>query len=147
MAERGVTATPTIIAGTPLLSGTPNTGQIPYTLGGQKVFSKASGVVGPDNLIHSGGGRLDAAFFHDSAIIALSGQAVTFYDGAPVSGGPLTAPVVGVLAPKADTSISGAALRGGELRLFGTTFQSGLVASTRSGQAGFSVSYTPAPTN
>jgi hypothetical protein len=151
MPERLPTTNPTVIAGTPLLSGTPNTGQLLYTQGGAKVYTKLSGVVGPDNLIHVGGGRLDAAFFHDSALIALSGQAVVFYDAsAAVSGGPLTNPVVGVLAPGPQlggTGISGAALRGGIVSPFGFTYQSGLCASTRSGQAGWSASYTPVVSN
>jgi hypothetical protein len=151
MPVRFPTNSPTIIAGTVLESGTPNTGQIPFTLGGSKVYSKASGVVGPDNLIHAGPGRLDAAFFHDTAILALSGQAVVFYDASTaVSGGPLTNTVVGVLAPSdefAATGISGAALRGGQVRQFGFTYLSGLCASTRSGQAGWAASYTPVVSN
>lgn len=147
MPERNPTARPTIIAGTNLVSGTPNTGQLPYTLGGSHVSTVFSGVVGPDINICVGGGRLDMAFFHDSAMLALSGQAVTFYDSAvAVSGGPLAASghkVVGVLAPTADTGISGAALRGGVLRGGGLVFTSGLCYSTRSGQAGFSAAYTP----
>lgn len=154
MPERNPTRNPTIIAGTTFESGTPNTGQIPYTLGGAKTFTVFSGVVGPDILIHAGAGRLDATFFHDSALIALSGQPVVFYDAAvAVSGGPLAASghkVVGVLAPSDElsaTGISGAALRGGQVRNFGFTYTSGLVYTTRSGQAGFSVSYTPVVSN
>jgi len=154
MPERFPTKNPQVICGTPVESGTPNTGQVQFTLGGQKTFSALSGVVGPDILIHAGGGRLDAAFFHDSAILALSGQPIVFYDSAvAVSGGPLATSghkVVGVLAPDrefAATGISGAALRGGNVRSFGFTYYSGLVHTTRSGAAGFSVSYTPVVSN
>jgi hypothetical protein len=73
-----------------------------------------------------------------------------FYDSAvAVSGGPLATSghkVVGVLAPTRElalTGISGAALRGGNVQQFGFVYTSGLCYSTRSGQAGFSVSYTP----
>lgn len=148
MGYRLPTAKPMVVAGTNVESGTPNTAQVLMTMGGQKTVTKLSGVVGPDVLVHVGPGRLDAAFFHDSAIIALSGQPVVFYDASvAVSGGPLTNNVVGVLAPSdefAATGISGAALRGGQVRNFGFTYLSGLCYSTRSGQAGFSASYTPA---
>lgn len=152
MPERAITEKPTIIAGTPLFSGTPNTGQLLYSQGGQKTTSFFSGVVGPDKLLWTGAGRLDAAFFHDSALIALSGQPVVFYDAAAaVSGGPLSGhTVVGVLAPSdemAATGISGAALRGGQVRTFGFPFVNGLVASTRSGQPGFSATFTPVASN
>ena len=39
MPERNPTAKPTIIAGTVLESGTPNTGQVQYTIGGTKTFT------------------------------------------------------------------------------------------------------------
>lgn len=145
--QRFPTAKPTVMVGSTVMSGTPNTGQVLMTQGGTHLVSVASGVVGPDVAAWVGAGRLDSAFFHDSAIIALSGQPVFFYDAATaVSGGPLTNKVVGVLAPGAElggTGISGAALRGGALKTFGTPFYSGLCYSLRSGQAGFSVCFTP----
>jgi hypothetical protein len=154
MPARLPTVNPSIIAGTVFTSGDANTGQIPFTLGGSRVVTKYSGVVGPDVVAYTGGGRLDAAFFHDSAILALSGQAVVFYDASvAVSGGPFAADghkVLGVLAPSDEqsaTGISGAALRGGQVRNFGFTFQSGLAYSTRSGQPGFSASFTPVVSN
>lgn len=150
MPNRNPTAKPTIIAGTVLESGVPNTGQIPYTLGGTKTFTNFSGAVGPDINIHVGAGRLDAAFFVDSALVALSGKAVTFYDSAvAASGGPIAASghkVVGVLSPSDEfsaTGISGAALRGGKIRQFGMPYSSGLCHTTTSGAAGFAVCYTP----
>lgn len=139
-----------VYCGTTVQSGTPNTGQVLTTLGGTQNFTKMSGVVGPDNVVWVGGGRLDAAFFHDSVMQSLSGLAVVFYDSAvAVSGGPLAASghkVVGVLSPaglQAQTAVSGGALRGGVVQQFGFPFFSGLVASTKSGQAGFSANYTP----
>lgn len=151
MPERNPTKNPTIIAGTTLESGVPNTGQVQYTLGGVKTVTVFSGAVGPDILVHAGAGRLDSAFFHDSAIVALSGQPVVFYDAAvAVSGGPLAASghkVVGVLAPGADTGTSGLALRGGKVVNFGFAYNSGLVYTTRSGAAGWSASYTPVVSN
>lgn len=155
MPERAVTQYPAILAGTPLFSGTPNTGQVLTSPGGaSKTYTNYSGTVGPDILIHAGAGRLDSAFFLDSTILALSGQAVTFYDAATaVSGGPLAASnhkVVGVLAPGdgfANTMVSGAALRGGAIRYFGMPYSSGLCATTRSGAAGFSVGYTQVVSN
>lgn len=150
MPERLPTIKPTVNIGSVLTSGDPNTGQMCYTQGGSKTFSKLSGVVGPDVNIWVGGGRLDASFFHDSALLALSGQAVVFYDSAvAVSGGPLSTSghkIVGVLAPtgfQADTSVSGAALRGGIVINHGFPFTSGLCVTTRSGQAGFSATFTP----
>lgn len=150
MPNRAVTRNPTIMAGTVLGSGEPNTGQIPLTLGGSRNHTVFSGTAGGDANIWVGAGRLDAAFFVDSALIALSGQPVVFYDSAvAVSGGPLAASghkVIGVLAPSkefATTGISGAALRGGDVRNFGFVFTSGLCHTGRSGGAGFSVSYTP----
>ena len=118
------------------------------TQGGTRTFTSFSGAVGPDILIWSGAGRLDAGFVTDSTLLALSGQAIVFYDGAAISGGPTpgTHKVVGVLAPSDEqsaTGISGAALRGGQVRQFGFPFFSGLVHSTRSGQPGFSVTFTP----
>lgn len=151
MAERSITTNPQVIAGTPTSSGDVNTGQVLGTNGGTRTFTKFSGTAGGDALIHKGGGRLDKAFFLDSALIALSGQPTIFYDAAvAVSGGPLAASghkVVGVLAPSPDegalTGISGNALRGGVVRDIGFTFQSGLCHTSRSGGAGFTCSYTP----
>ena len=143
------------MAGTPLFSGTPNTGQVLTSPGGaSKLFTNFSGAAGGDVNIHVGGGRLDSAFFHDSAMIALSGQPVVFYDSAvAVSGGPLAASghkVVAVLAPGYElggTGVSGAALRGGFTRFFGTPYSSGLCVTGRSGAAGFSVGYTQVVSN
>jgi hypothetical protein len=149
MPERFPTKNPTVLIGSTVESGVPNTGQSPWTQGGTRVHTVFSGTAGGDANIWVGGGRLDAAIFHDSALQALSGQPVVFYDSAvAVSGGPLATSghkVVGVLAPAgelASTAISGAALRGGIVRQLGFTFSSGLCHTGRSGGAGWSASYT-----
>lgn len=155
MPFRNPTNTPVFMAGTNIISGTPNTGQILTSPGGaSQTFTNFSGAVGPDILITAGQGRLDSAFFLDTLVLALSGFAVTFYDSAvAVSGGPIAASghkVVGVLAPQATqapTGVSGAFLRGGMVQGFGMPFSSGLVYTTRSGAAGFSVGYTLATSN
>lgn len=155
MPFRNPTNSPVIMAGTNIISGTPNTGQILTSPGGaSQTYTNYSGTVGPDLLITAGQGRLDCAFFLDTLILALSGQPVTFYDSAvAASGGPIAASghkVVGVLAPQATqapTGVSGAFLRGGNIQSFGMPFTSGLVATTRSGAAGFSAGYTLATSN
>lgn len=154
MPERNPTKNPTVFTGTTIMSGAPNTGQMLMTQGGTHTHTNFSGAAGGDTNIWVGGGRLDAAFFVDSALIALSGQAVTFYDAAAaVSGGPLATSghkVVGVLAPTDEasaTGISGAALRGGAIRQFGVPFWSGLCVTGRSGAAGFTAVYTPVVSN
>lgn len=154
MPERFPTSKPTVLVGSTIESGVPNTGQSLWTQGGTRVHTVYSGTAGGDANIWVGGGRVDAAFFVDSVLLALSGQPVVFYDAAAaVSGGPLFASghkVVGVLAPageQASTAISGAALRGGIVRQLGFSFSSGLCHTGRSGGAGFSVSYTPVVSN
>jgi hypothetical protein len=151
MPERFPTSKPVIFAGTNLYSGTPNTGQSLWTQGGTNVHSVLSGSAGGHQTIWVGAGRLDSAFFHDSTLLALSGQPVTFYDSAAsFSGNVSGVRVVGVLAPageQASTAISGAALRGGIVRPFGYAFYSGLCATGASGNAGWSASYTPVVSN
>lgn len=148
--QRFPTNKPTVTVGSTVMSGTPNTGQILQTYGGTHTHTNFSGAAGGDTNIWVGAGRLDLAFFVDSAMIALSGKAVTFYDAAAaVSGGPLATSghkVVGVLAPSDEmsaTGISGAALRGGQIRQFGVPFWSGLCVTGTSGAAGFTACYTP----
>ncbi len=147
MPERLPTAKPLIVAGTNLESGTPNTGQILQTIGGTHTYNKMSGVVGPDVSVWVGGGRLDLAVFHTATLATLSaasGKPIVFYDAAvAISGGPISASghkVVGVLSPAVTAS---GTLIYGERRDFGSVFTSGLCHSTTSGQAGFSISYTP----
>lgn len=144
MPERNPTAKPTIIAGTVLESGTPNTGQVQYTIGGTKTFTKFSGTAGGDANIVVGGGRLDAVLLHHSAIPGASGVAIVFYDSAvAVSGGPLATSghkIVGAISP---TSTISGALTPPQVLDLGFVFTSGLCHTSASGQPGFSVSYTP----
>jgi hypothetical protein len=145
--NRNPTATPTIIAGTVLESGTPNTGQVMYSDGGNRLNSVFSGTAGGDANHWVGAGRLDSAFYHGQTVLALSGQFVTFYDAAAaVSGGPLATSghkIVAVLGFGNFGNASGNVYTGGDLVKFGTVFTSGLCYASRSGQLGFSVCYTP----
>lgn len=146
MPERNPTVKPMIIAGTNVKSGTPNTAQLLYTQGGSETFTILSGIAGGHGTICVGAGRLDAGFVHDSTLLALSGQPITFFDTAsPGSGGFSGMKVLGVLAPSdafATTGISGAAWRGGQVRQFGFPFTSGLSYTGWSGQPGWSVTYS-----
>lgn len=147
MPERNPTAKPTVIAGTVFESGTPNTGQIPYTLGGTRTFGRFSGTAGGDVNIWVGGGRLDTVLLHPATVAtipAASGVAPIFYDSAvAVSGGPINASghkIVGVGLPA--TTVSGAAI-GGQVISLGIVFSSGLCVTGASGMAGFTACYTP----
>lgn len=123
------------------------TGQVQQTVGGNRTFSAYSGAVGADAVIVTGGGRLDKAFFHGGNVLGLSGLPVVFYDSAvPVSGGPIVASghkIVGVLSFPLQTLASGNAFYGGSPVDIGVVFSSGLCHSSRSGQIGFTASYTP----
>lgn len=114
--------------------------------------------VGSDTLLVSGAGRLDSVLLHQHT--AQSGQLlpIVFYDaGAPVSGGPLYASghkLVGFV-PAYNNPVSGAVLSSGNLNpplpqfgvpiIFSMPFQSGLCFNSASGQAGFTVVWTPEP--
>lgn len=147
MAERNPSSRYTAIVGTPVMSGTPNTAQLLYTLGGQKNTSVFSGIAGGDTVVNIGGGRLDNAFFHPGTypLISGRGQAVEFYDAAATvsGGGPISGcKIVGVLFPDLSNIISGNWSKGvffGE----GNVFTSGLAYTGRSGQPGFSINYSP----
>lgn len=156
MPNRNPTAAPTVIIGSVLESGTPNTGQVLYTLGGSKMYHVKSGVAGGATAIHVGAGRLDKIVMHPPATAAVgpaaSGLALYFYDSAiAVSGGPLNASghnTVAALSPVDPALVnfpnfeSGVGLQGRILDL-GIPFTSGLCVTTRSGQAGFTITYTP----
>lgn len=140
---------PLSFTGTTVYSGLPNTGQSLWTQGGGVTVSVLSGTAGGHQLLFSGPGRLDAAFFHDSAMQALSGLPITFYDAsAAVSGTFSGRPVLGQLAggpnEGATPALSGALLKGGIVRTFGFPFLSGLAVTGASGMPGWSATYTPA---
>lgn len=150
MPERFPTAKPTIVAGTNLESGTPNTGQILASYGGSHHASYYSGLSLTDRQIWVGAGRLDfAQHANVSANRAGSGVAWTFYDSAvalalpPLSGGSLNtsgSKLLGVLLP---SNVLSGAIVWGEKREFGTVFTSGLCAQGLSGAPPMCVSFTP----
>ncbi len=156
MPERLPTSRPTIIGGTPLLSGDVNTTQLMHTLGGTKTATRMSGLVGPDVVLWVGGGRLDNVEIHPGAGVtmpAASGIAVTFYDTAVVvSGGPFFASGHKILAKIHPASLqgnnfnaffnSGLLSYGGQVNL-GRVFTSGLAVAVTSGQQGWTVSFSP----
>jgi len=154
MPERLPTAKPVVLVGTNVESGTPNTGQIPYTLGGSKTFSLFSGTAGGDALIQAGGGRLDAAAFVQGSILALSGQNVIFYDSAvAVSGGPIAASghkIIGCLGTGAPYKIASSGdmfIANGNVQPMGFVYTSGLCYQSRSGVMAWNCSFTPVTSN
>src|SRR5690242_20076362 len=75
---------PLRMAGAIVYSGSPNTGEVRTTRGGEIVYSALSGVA-VDTLIQSGAGRLNTV----SRLTVASGMGVIFYDSAiATSGGP-----------------------------------------------------------
>lgn len=148
MPERQPTKNALYIAGTNLESGTPNTGQIMYTLGGAKTYTRFSGTVGPDTAIWVGAGRLDSIYLIPSADMAASGKTILFYDSAvAASGGPIAASGHKVLGgiqiggTPQPANLSGLINYGGFVQC-GLPFNSGLIATTASGQVGVSVCFT-----
>ena len=157
MPERLPTTKPTVLAGTNMTSGDPNTGQVQQTLGGSKMFALSSGTIGPDRSIWVGGGRLDHVELHPGTATSMplaSGPAIIFYDSAvAVSGGPIPASghkIVSKVSPAtlAAQSLTPATFQSGVLNYggfyaIGRVFTSGLVLAVLSGMNGVSVSYTP----
>ena len=149
MSNRFPTSKPTTMVGSTILSGLPNTGQVLFTQGGSVTFSKLSGTAGGNAMIFTGAGRLDSIHYHPSAIPAASGFPLLFYDAASALSGhgasgytildtTNTAQFGSVFA----TFNSGVVNIGGDKQV-GRVFQSGLAFQSQSGQAGFTVSYTP----
>lgn len=153
MANLMITTTTTTV------SGAPNTGQVQYTQGGSRTYSSYSGTAGGDALIQSGAVRLDWVALWPPATAAVgpaaSGLPFTFYDAAvAVSGGPLStsghkavkiSPVCDNLANSIIFN-SGLGLMGRVVPM-GVVFTSGLCFSSMSGQAGFTISYSPVASN
>lgn len=143
----------TALCGTNQQSGTPNTGQVQVTFGGQSQFTRYSGQTVADIQIWLGAGRLDNATILPSADMAASGLPIVLYDAAvatpvAVAPGPIAASghkVVGVLQANGLTSVAmlSGALQQGEVRQFGSVFTSGLCVSQLSGQPGFTINFTP----
>lgn len=151
MPERNPTTKPTFIAGTNLQSGTPNTGQIQYTQGGQQTFCTLSGTAGGDANIWVGGGRVDIAQLHPWAASVQSGKPAVLYDAAAaVSGGPLATSghkIVAVICiPNAGNQIGSGLMLGGQgfpPQQLGFVFTSGLCIASTSGMPGVTVAFTP----
>ena len=155
MPERLPTAKPTILAGTNLESGTPNTGQVPMTLGGSRSHTRFSGAA--DVAIWVGGGRLDTlqALPGSAATMPVaSGVPIIYYDSAvAAAAGPVAASghkVVAIYDPRgiplpALNIFNSGGLAYGSLPLsVGVVFTSGLCVGGLSGALGSVVSYTPA---
>ncbi len=154
MPERLPTARPTVLAGTNMTSGDPNTGQAMFTMGGAKTFSQQSGALGVDYVIWKGGGRLDHVELHPTGGSLGSGILTIFYDTAVASsGGPIAASghkIISKLHPgsQAYGSVGIGQIQSGSLNLggyfpIGRVFTSGLVLASLSGMNGVTVSYTP----
>ncbi len=147
---------------TPRSSGDVQTGEIQTVRGGGRAGAVFSGNAflsgcgpampgavggGYDVLIMSGAGRLNSVIQHTQLA---SGFAVLFYDSAvPTSGGPFPASghkIVGALPPTyAAGVVSGVipiAFTGASVNI-DFPFQSGLCVALKSGQPGFSYSFTP----
>lgn len=102
--------------------------------------------VGSDVMIASGRGRLCQIVPHQS-FLSLSGVQVNFYDSdSPISGGPIPTSghdLVGSIA--AGWGVSGQFTPAGYPININMPYQSGLCVNSRSGQPGFTVSWSPEP--
>ena len=154
MPERLPTTRPTILAGTNMTSGDPNTGQLMNTLGGSKTFSQMSGLGASDVRIWAGGGRLDHVELHPNGLALASGPPVIFYDSAvAVSGGPIATSghkIISKIAPQAlalqftiPLFLQSGGTNFGGVAQVGRVFTSGLVVVGTSGMNGITVSFTP----
>ena len=149
---------PNFIGGTPRSSGDVQTGELPYTFGGGRCASIYSGNAvlsgalvaaygaagtGYDVVLYSGPGRLKTIQPH----VQISGVAIAFYDAAAVaSGGPFAASGVKILGtiPANTWALPGGVFATGPaVYQFDMPFQSGLAVALKSGQPGFTVSWTP----
>lgn len=139
---------PTYLVGTPRSSGDVQTGEIPLTRGGGRVFTAYSGLAS-DTVIYSGAGRLGSILVIGQA--PSSGGQVALCDTASITSGfPVAGQkVIGVIptifqVPVTQSGASNPFALPGTLTVVDMPFQSGLAAiGYRSGGAGFSVSYTP----
>lgn len=113
------------------------------TNGGVRTFAAFSGTP-TDTVIFSGAGRVNQILPHS---VQASGLAVTFYDAAVVSsGGPFAASghtPVGVIPATLSPASGSAFTFNGTPIPVDMPFRSGLCVALKSGQTGFTVSYTP----
>lgn len=156
MSFRQPTLNKTIIAGTSMYSGQPNTGQVRNTYGGQVTAAGRYSGTGAEQ-IALGQGRLDTAQIIAAGVAApaaASGQSVIFYDShAAGTGYDRTSGhrILAVLDPRAaaqkyfgsTTYNSGAVMIGIDPIPLGIPYNSGLNVQALSGAPGYSCSYTP----
>ncbi len=120
-----------------------NSGQVAPVQTGLFSQGGAAALVGSDIMFFSGAGRLGGAFLHQ---YATSGLPIIFYDAAaPVSGGPVATSghkIIGIL-PAVFSGGTQTLPGTGGISIFGTPFTSGLCVNSRSGQNGFTVTWTP----
>ena len=141
------TAKPLFLGGTPTSSGNVNTGELLFVRGGGRVTCFFSGSTLGDTLIYSGAGRVNNFIMHTQL---QSGVPAVIYDAAvATSGGPFglsghkfifaTPPTWGINAVGSGVNnpFNPAS------QPVDMPFQSGLVVNLRSGNAGFSFSWTP----
>lgn len=136
---------PLYLAGTNASSGSVQTGELTFTEGGGRVTCFFSGSTLGDTLIFSGAGRVNVVTMHTQM---QSGVSAFIYDAAvATSGGPFglsghkmiyaTPPTWGGAASGVYLPLNPAGV------LVDKVFQSGLCVNTRSGNAGFSFSWSP----
>ncbi len=111
------------------------------------VNSNVSGLmatVGSDVQFVSGPGRLATVFVHTNTSQSLSGVAINFYDGFPVSGGPIVSSGhVLLLTLNGPLGLSGQiGLSTGLPVVIGSPFINGLCYNSRSGQTGITVTFS-----
>ena len=139
------TPKPLYLAGTPTSSGSVQTEELLFSLGGGRATVFYSGSTLGDTLIYSGAGRVNSFTMHTQM---QSGQAAVFYDAAvATSGGPFgqsghkwifsTPPTWGGAASGVYIPFNPAAT------VVDMPFQSGLCVNLRSGNAGVTISWTP----
>lgn len=159
MSERAATRNPTVIVGSPVSGqGGPNTGQLSWTQGGQRIHFQSSGAAAAQ--IWPGAGRVNSVQligFAAAAPAAASGVPYLIYDGA-VAGAGFSQLSGHRLLAKADPRTlainnpsnsvlplfnSGMVMYDGPTEWIGRPFSSGLNIQGASGACGIVIDYTP----
>jgi len=101
--------------------------------------------VGSDVLFWSGAGRLAEVVLHGQQA---AGTGITFYDAAaPISGGPIYTsghvPLAFIAGNTGQAVVSGQPTLAGGVIPIGMPFRYGLCVNSRSGQIGYTVSWSP----
>jgi hypothetical protein len=122
-------------------------GQVAPVLNGATATNPAAFATGSDVCLWSGPGRLMKVVPHQTQY-ALSGVQLNLYDSnTPVSGGPLSASgqaLIGALnAGVVGNIFSGGLVLAGVPINFDMPFKNGLSLNSRSGQVGYTFSWTP----